>query len=106
MLTACAAKTGSKHVEPGTQPLPPRPGCKLAAVGFNLTVPIVQREPRCMVIGGQDPTGVIVHSNQMFVPQLFRVLSMLIRVDIGLQVLDSVIMTKWKVLPREQCQGI
>lgn len=25
--------------------------------------------------------------------------------DIGLQVLDNVIMTKWKVLPREQCQG-
>lgn len=25
---------------------------------------------------------------------------------IGLQVLDNVIMTKWKVLPREQCQGI
>lgn len=25
--------------------------------------------------------------------------------DIGLQVLDSVISTKWKVLPREQCQG-
>lgn len=26
-------------------------------------------------------------------------------IDIGLQVLDNVIMTKWKVLPREQCQG-
>lgn len=25
---------------------------------------------------------------------------------LGLQVLDSVIMTRWKVLPREQCQGI
>ncbi|KAI4284321.1 MAG: hypothetical protein L6R38_001525 [Xanthoria sp. 2 TBL-2021] len=25
---------------------------------------------------------------------------------IGLQVLDNVIMTRWKVLPREQCQGI
>ena len=25
---------------------------------------------------------------------------------IGLQVLDHVIMTKWKILPREQCQGI
>ncbi len=25
--------------------------------------------------------------------------------DIGLQVLDNVIVTKWKVLPREQCQG-
>ena len=24
---------------------------------------------------------------------------------LGLQVLDSVIMTRWKVLPREQCQG-
>ncbi|MCJ1361678.1 Karyopherin transporter [Acarospora aff. strigata] len=26
--------------------------------------------------------------------------------DLGLQVLDNVIMTRWKVLPREQCQGI
>ena len=25
--------------------------------------------------------------------------------DLGLQVLDSVIMTRWKVLPRDQCQG-
>ncbi|KAG9691024.1 hypothetical protein KCU76_g7730, partial [Aureobasidium melanogenum] len=25
---------------------------------------------------------------------------------LGLQVLDNVIMTRWKVLPREQCQGI
>jgi hypothetical protein len=24
---------------------------------------------------------------------------------LGLQVLDNVIMTRWKVLPREQCQG-
>lgn len=24
---------------------------------------------------------------------------------LGLQVLDGVIMTRWKVLPREQCQG-
>jgi len=29
----------------------------------------------------------------------------LIYVDIGLQVLDNVIMTKWKVLPKEQQQG-
>ncbi|KAL1623050.1 Karyopherin transporter [Diplodia seriata] len=27
-------------------------------------------------------------------------------VDLGLQVLDNVIMTRWKVLPRDQCQGI
>lgn len=26
-------------------------------------------------------------------------------VDLGLQVLDNVVMTRWKVLPREQCQG-
>lgn len=26
-------------------------------------------------------------------------------VDLGLQVLDEVIMTRWKVLPRDQCQG-
>ena len=26
-------------------------------------------------------------------------------IDLGLQVLDSVVMTRWKVLPREQCQG-
>lgn len=26
--------------------------------------------------------------------------------DLGLQVLDNVIMTRWKVLPREQCQGM
>ncbi|KAI7369464.1 hypothetical protein KC336_g16054, partial [Hortaea werneckii] len=25
---------------------------------------------------------------------------------LGLQVLDNVIMTRWKVLPRDQCQGI
>lgn len=36
-----------------------------------------------------------------------RVLSMalLTEPDIALQVLDNVIMTRWKVLPREQCQG-
>lgn len=27
------------------------------------------------------------------------------RLDLALQVLDNVIMTRWKVLPREQCQG-
>jgi len=27
-------------------------------------------------------------------------------VDLGLQVLDNVIMTRWKVLPKEQCQGM
>jgi hypothetical protein len=32
-------------------------------------------------------------------------MSKLIAIDLGLQVLDSVIMTRWKVLPREQCQG-
>lgn len=26
--------------------------------------------------------------------------------DLALQVLDDVIMTRWKVLPREQCQGM
>jgi hypothetical protein len=26
-------------------------------------------------------------------------------IDIALQVLDNVIMTRWKVLPRDQCQG-
>lgn len=26
--------------------------------------------------------------------------------DLGLQVLDHVIMTRWKVLPRDQCQGM
>ncbi len=25
--------------------------------------------------------------------------------DLGLQILDNVIMTRWKVLPREQCLG-
>lgn len=25
--------------------------------------------------------------------------------DLGLQVLDNVILTRWKVLPKEQCQG-
>jgi hypothetical protein len=27
------------------------------------------------------------------------------RLDIGLQILDNVIMTRWRILPREQCQG-
>jgi len=27
-------------------------------------------------------------------------------IDLGLQVLDNVIMTRWKVLPRDQCQGM
>lgn len=27
------------------------------------------------------------------------------RKDLALQVLDNVIMTRWRVLPREQCQG-
>jgi hypothetical protein len=26
--------------------------------------------------------------------------------DLGLQVLDSVIMTRWKILPREHCTGM
>ncbi|PGH13802.1 hypothetical protein AJ80_06190 [Polytolypa hystricis UAMH7299] len=29
-----------------------------------------------------------------------------VAVDLGLQILDDVIMTRWKVLPRDQCQGI
>lgn len=28
-----------------------------------------------------------------------------LQTDLGLQILDSVIMTRWKILPREQCQG-
>jgi hypothetical protein len=30
---------------------------------------------------------------------------MLTLLDLALQVLDDVIMTRWKVLPREQCLG-
>lgn len=30
---------------------------------------------------------------------------MLTMLDLALQVLDDVIMTRWKVLPREQCLG-
>jgi hypothetical protein len=60
-----------------------------------------------MVVGGPDSAAIILHSNQVLVPLgLSQELSLLTRVDIGLQVLDNVIMTKWKVLPREQCQGI
>lgn len=59
-----------------------------------------------MAVGGQDPTGVVVHPDQVFVPNGFPyALFKLMCIDIGLQVLDNVIMTKWKVLPREQCQG-
>ena len=43
----------------------------------------------------------------MFVPreawlEWFEGLQILV---LGLQVLDNVILTRWKVLPREQCQG-
>ena len=39
-------------------------------------------------------------------PQILaRKQQLLTVLDLGLQVLDSVIMTRWKVLPREQCQG-
>lgn len=31
--------------------------------------------------------------------------TVLINVDLALQVLDDVIMTRWKVLPKEQCLG-
>ena len=31
--------------------------------------------------------------------------ALIIFTDIGLQILDNVILTRWKVLPRDQCQG-
>ena len=41
----------------------------------------------------------------MFVTPILIYLHCLQIVDLGLQVLDNVIMTRWKVLPKEQCQG-
>lgn len=36
---------------------------------------------------------------------LHSIHGMLTMLDLALQVLDDVIMTRWKVLPREQCLG-
>ena len=61
-----------------------------------------------MALGRQDfPTG-FISTDQMYAWLLKNDGGMfweLTGLDIGLQVLDSVIMTKWKILPREQCQG-
>ena len=60
-----------------------------------------------MATGGQDIAGSYVPADQMFVSFAVQLHGniMLTNIDLGLQVLDGVIMTRWKVLPREQCQG-
>lgn len=62
-----------------------------------------------MAYGGQDPFGCTISSDQVYVGILAKLFDVCgganTTIDLGLQVLDNVIMTRWKVLPREQCQG-
>lgn len=62
-----------------------------------------------MAYGGQDSFGCTISSDQVYVGILAKLFDVCgganTTIDLGLQVLDNVIMTRWKVLPREQCQG-
>lgn len=68
---------------------------------------VVQAESRCLGHRGQYSPRSIVSSDKMYAhPSSSRDSgSMLTAADLALQVLDDVIMTRWKVLPRDQCQG-
>lgn len=64
-----------------------------------------------MAARGQDTVGGSIPSNQVYdMPHIRDMtilrMSLLTEADLGMQVLDSVIMTRWKVLPRDQCMGI
>jgi hypothetical protein len=78
----------------------------------------VQAKPRCLGHRRQHSPGGYIPPDQMWVdiryPIILRrpyrrekfLMDMLTKIlDIALQVLDDVIMTRWKVLPRDQCQG-
>ena len=73
----------------------------------------VQRGSRRLVDGRQDPVRCEASPDKMCVQCAGAGGGGLSRLggganvvaDLGLQVLDNVIMTRWKVLPREQCQG-
>lgn len=71
----------------------------------QLTLDLVQGESRCLVTGRSDPSKCYISSDEMLVILILVEPDADIPSDLGLQVLDNVIMTRWKVLPREQCQG-
>ena len=59
-----------------------------------------------MVDGRQDLAGSHLYTNEVYGPLLSFQFHWLTLLDLGLQVLDDVISTRWKVLPRDQCQGM
>jgi hypothetical protein len=67
---------------------------------------VVQGGPRCMATGRSDTTWGNISPDEMSVHLPVSLKSSWWKTDLGLQVLDNVIMTRWKVLPREQCQGM
>ena len=69
---------------------------------------VVQRKSRLLAASRQDPFRVNLSPNQVYgevQTTLDRAKLTNRPADLGLQVLDNVIMTRWKVLPREQCLG-
>ncbi len=61
-----------------------------------------------MAVGRQDLARCYIPSDKVFVYSISGCVDADIAdkwIDLGLQVLDNVIMTRWKVLPKEQCQG-
>lgn len=61
-----------------------------------------------MAYGGRHPVQGELSTNKVCVygsKSKHAELGLTSRKDLALQVLDNVISTRWRVLPREQCQG-
>lgn len=68
----------------------------------------VQGGPRCLAYGGRYPVQGELPTDEVYVHESKTKdteLGLTSRKDLALQVLDNVISTRWRVLPREQCQG-
>ena len=60
-----------------------------------------------MDYGRQNPGVSYIFTNKMSSSTQLRMwMHILTALDLGLQVLDNVIQTRWKVLPKEQRQGL
>lgn len=61
-----------------------------------------------MAYGGRHPVQGELPTDEVYVHESktkHAELGLTSRKDLALQVLDNVISTRWRVLPREQCQG-
>lgn len=62
-----------------------------------------------MAYGGRHPVQGELPTDEVYVHEgktKHAESGLMSRKDLALQVLDNVISTRWRVLPREQCQGM